>query len=366
MSFANFGIGVGAFADGLTRGMGLGREIKQARNERQIDTIRKEGLSQAREAAGPEASPDAIMQNFMQTGVPRIAEAYLQQGNVEKAEAWTQWAQNREQQRGMKDWANAYQAAQTGNYDVVANYVAENARRLDPSIQLRSWRKGTESGKDGFFVTVGREEGTDQDIFIDNETLVRKGLSMLSPPEQFNLRWQEMQGAQQARAKATSEDLKHERGVFMEQMKQEHRVELESLKEQLRSARDRNEFDAKVESAAATLSRYGYNSDEISAMVPRIMGIANVRQEIGETDLRLRATEILSRNNMRFSRMKPEEQAQMIDEMVGVIRAQSGGGQSSGGQRAQQQRVEAQGMPPSEGLIILDQTGRENRFNPYQ
>lgn len=59
MAGANWGIGIGAFADGLSRGMGLRKQIDERNEERQIKKLTKQGMAEA-EAARQKSIDGAI------------------------------------------------------------------------------------------------------------------------------------------------------------------------------------------------------------------------------------------------------------------------------------------------------------------
>lgn len=62
---ANWGVGIGAFADGIVRGMSLGRQVKDAWQQGEIDKLTRDGLEQAK--VSRQQQVDGAVQAFDKT-----------------------------------------------------------------------------------------------------------------------------------------------------------------------------------------------------------------------------------------------------------------------------------------------------------
>jgi len=102
---ANYGLGLGAFTQGFAGGLGLGQKWQdtQRRNDQQkaIEGVNTEVKSafDADVAAG-KTTPDKYTDYWVQNGLPKLTQTYIQNGNVEQAAALQKWGQSDAAQRG--------------------------------------------------------------------------------------------------------------------------------------------------------------------------------------------------------------------------------------------------------------------------
>lgn len=292
MSFANFGIGLGAFTQGLSGGMQMGTQLRELKNQGDIRRQAQSGIAdarQAREAAidgriertgldgrddfmgnvttgyqvdgkefnnpqqargQAEKGVDGVIDYFMRDAAPKIAEAYIGQGNIEKADAWNSWIQERNTQQGMAHWAKAMRSAQMGDTEgfVSALEKAYNTPGyLDDGVTV----KGHEIGEDGAITMTFERDGKEfNQTFRNSEDITQAGIGLLSPQVAFEMSQAQAQSAAEARAKAGTEELKHRRGLEMEAVRQDGRIDLERVKADLqRRARSSANAPAIVQTA---------------------------------------------------------------------------------------------------------------------
>lgn len=62
MSGANFGIGIGAFAQGLQNGIGLGKQLREVKDDNEIRKLTKEGMEQAKQDRAKTVDDSIIQQ----------------------------------------------------------------------------------------------------------------------------------------------------------------------------------------------------------------------------------------------------------------------------------------------------------------
>lgn len=404
MRMANIGIGVGALADGFSRGIDLGRTLKDVRNENQIETIRKEGLANAREQrdqaissriqpiavdglqpdqqgptrpqrdglrrgqqgparpgrtrrepgyrvgsetygdeesarqAASRSAPSTI-DLFMENTVPQLREAYLEQGNVQMANAWDQWSSQRRNQNAMREWSEGYLAFQSGDLDKAAGQFGDFYNKyVDDGIEY----VGHEAMEDedgnitGFKMTIkNTETGKTSEVPMDRESMVNMAMSH-NPQALFEMELQRTQSANEARLEDAQAEREAQRDYRYDTMgaERDHGHELEQIttRERARAANQTNEAQRKFDQNAEILREAGFTEDQIRELTPRILGIANTRAESSDSDLRARVYSDLSSGGMiGFNRLPPEEQRAKIDAVVEMIKGQSGASRPEAG-----------------------------------
>lgn len=228
---------------------------------------------------------------------PRMREAYLAQGDIGKAEAWTQWAQDGEGKAKMKNWATAFTAAQAGDYDAAAKSLQKMHGELADGRTIES----TEPVKDKSGKTTGfninyKDDNTGEvkSQFVDRDTLVEQGLSALSPQAMFEQSYKAKTSADNIRAKAAVDNENDARTARRDEVKlaavakredkrlasnQAHDLTLEEVKHNNRITEKQVENDADLASYApkekakitahiTALKDSGlYSDDEVKAIV---------------------------------------------------------------------------------------------------
>lgn len=361
MSFANFGIGLGAFSQGLNTGLQTGQQLGQMRDQGQIRRQAKQGIEGARQAregdinarigqqgldgaqgfmgdmttgyevdgkqfASPEAARGqaergmgSVMDYFMRDAAPKIGETFLAQGNIEKAEAWNQWISDSQTRRGMEHWASALRAAQMGDTKGFVDSITQaynSPGYADDGVNVKSHRVNDSGSITMVFERDGEEF---EQTFEGTEDLQQMAIGLLSPNNAFEITRAQAQSAAEARAKAAQDDLKFQRDLQRDQMRHGQSLEQDTHRSNLRQLEGSEGLRQKVNEATGVLREWGYSDDEISAMIPRIIGSDSNRQQISDRDLRLRIVESFS-GDRRFSALSPEDQERRINEMVELVR----------------------------------------------
>lgn len=362
MSFANFGIGLGAFTKGLSSGVQTGAQLAEMKNQGDIRRQAKQGMKSAESAREADvsgrveqtgldgrddfmgdvttgykvdgkdfSSPEAargeaekgvgsVMDYFMQDAAPKIAETYMSQGDPEKAQAWQTFIQDRNTQKGMEHWAGAMRAAQMGDMDGFATKLSEaynSPGYMDDGVSV----KGHQIGEDGSIALTFERDGEEfTQTFEGSDDLVQAGIGLLSPQAAFETSLAQTQAASEARNKAALEEQKFNRNLARDTHKQN-----------LKDRSDMRQEGAKEDRAIATLRKWDYSDDEIREMVPRIIGANNTRAEISDTDLRAKIMDTLSVSDRRWRSASSEEREQLIDEMMGIIRGEDEPRRQGGG-----------------------------------
>lgn len=370
----NWGIGAGAFAQGLTQGLGTGLQtgnaLKKARDNREIETIRTQGINEARERReadinsqikpareggvsmgymdgtgkvhgsrddarkSAEGSVDSVIDYYMQTAGPKLKETYIQQGDIQKAEAFDRWMQESKVKKGMKHWATAMRSAQAGDHAGFADNLkkAYNTQGyFEDGMTAESVKpvKGDNGEVSAYEVTIKGRDGSKSTQQIGMEEMYRVGLGFLAPEQVFETGWNELQEAKRMRAEHEAQLAKEDRGfrrdIALEDRKSGNRQQEIVTREQAQARYKQNGTRQDYEANVDILRQAGFGDNEIKELTPRILGVANTRARASETDLRSQALKMLTSDYMgrrEFNALSPEEQERKISAIVQTIQGQ--------------------------------------------
>lgn len=267
MNIANIGIGAGAFMGGLSGGIKLGRQLKQVRNENEIEGIRKTGLASAelerehqitgqvkmlpaqeelgeikyqvgdqtfnsmgdaRKAAGDNV--DSVMDLFMQSTAPKIREAYVAQGDIEKADSWENWVESRTGKAAIRSWTKGYVAVLREDWDQAAkNFGTYYSKYIDGSATYSGHKlaKDDSGNVTGFVMELkDRKTGKVSEMPIGRDDFVALGM-LHNPQANFDNLYGQSLTADKARLSDARDQRKFDR-------EQGGRIELEREKARLR------------------------------------------------------------------------------------------------------------------------------------
>lgn len=345
MSFANFGIGVGALADGLVKGMQIGRGIKQARKERALEEASTQAFDAAKQAqqadiqTGAEAKP--LMDYYMKVAAPRVRDSYLQNGDIQAAKTWGDWIKNDQVQKGMASWAAGVRAAQQGDHEGFLKHFTDaynNNGYFDDGVQAVGSKvlKDDKGNVNGFEVTLRGKDGKDNVQRFDNiEDVYRTGLTFMSPEKVFEYGMGQIKAASEARAKLAEEDRKFNRDVQLEGVRQGGRVQLLDAQQQNALERqnnqsnlnlaeaeakksmgigDKNDPVAKANAMAQALLSQGWSAEQVKAAYPRLLGVERASQS--PRDRLMGAVELLTKTDPNFMDMTEEQKVASAQRLL--------------------------------------------------
>lgn len=218
MSFANFGVGIGALAQGLNQGVQTGAMLRQVSDQNQIRRATKQGMSNAESSRSSaidslvqtgsasnadntmtvptyqvgdqkfsnqedarktaESQVGSVMDFFYQNEAPRIAELYLQQGDVQKAEIWNKWIKDKNVQKGFEYGVKAYQAATIGDDEGAVKSMIKMYNHpgyFEDGRKATGYKpiKGDDGSVTGYAITIKDANGNEQILNVN------KGQEML-------------------------------------------------------------------------------------------------------------------------------------------------------------------------------------------
>lgn len=415
MSFANFGIGIGAFAQGLNQGMETGAKLRGAYNDIKMANAREKGMEEAKAArqsaidslvkVGSTANADNTMtmpaynvgdqsygdetrarkaaegqvgsldEFYQKVAVPKIYEQYLEI-DPEKAEVWRNWNEQKQVQQGQNYWSKALALANAGDFDGFGKNIvkAYNTRGyFDDGTQVKDWKtlKDADGNITGAQLTFKGPDGKEYSQVINGmEDAYRMGAFMLSPENVFNTGLSEIQAAKKAQLDMAKEDMKFRRNVALEDRKEVGRVNRQQVQndaamertvtsKQMEAANKTAAVDAKV----AALKKAGYPDAFINEALPAMLGIGEYKKAAAPEEVRRMLHQARLSADYNYSRKTPQEQAAIIEQDMQLISGptQERRNPMSGGIPAQQGGARP---APGRGPTILDtQTGQ---LVPYQ
>lgn len=298
-----------------------------------------------REAARKAAEKNApgVMEFMSKTMVPRMQQAYLEQGNVEMADAWGKWAEEKDNKAAMKEWASAYRAATSGNFEKAADHVFNLYKRYDDGITPMS--KETVKDKDGnitgFNVRLKNDKsGEEYSQFIDKKALTEMGLAALAPPQMFEMQFKRQQQADTAAAEAAKDERNFSQQKELKGIEHGNALEKMSIEKQLDAANATNKVKLEVKAKVDALKGAGYSEEFINGVLPGIIGVGEYKRATAPEEARRLAHSDRMKSDPMYSRKSADEQKVILDKDMAIIYA---GGKPSETPRA------ASGLPPVQG-----------------
>jgi len=309
----------------------------QARRRFSVGDASFDTIEEAR--AHAEKNAPSVTDFFMKNAVPKISQAYLQQGDVEKAEAWDKYAKEKANQRNMETWAKAYRAAQSGDMEKAADHAFELYKSYDDGITPISKEvvKDKDGNVTGFNVKLKNDDtGEVRSQFVGQRELVEMGMSALSPPAMFEQAYKRQQTADAARlasaqkaadeqrklqAQATIQGQRDAAAMEREKLKGQQRLEQISVEQGIKDASIGKAEKAKLSAKVEALRGAGYDEDTIKGMLPQMLGVGEHKKTTDPTERRALVFDTLSKNDPKFAKATPEEKAAKVEQAMSVIYA---------------------------------------------
>lgn len=286
----------------------------------------------------------------------KLEQHYIETGDIESAEKWSAWAKAKDNERKMETWAGAFKAAQTGDYVGSARQLMKLYPDFNDGHTLVSATAVKDAnGKETGFKMITRDKaGKETTIEHDAQTISRVGLAQMNPQKMFEMDRAEQVAAATARAKAAADKANDARTLNKELI-------VEGVKAKSTEARDTRKFAQEDKTNAAKadqdlekltigkmmdqanvgervkaeantkidfLKRRGYTEDQITGMVPEILGVGS-KKTTDPTERRAIVTTELAKDPM-FARKSTEEKNKAVDGMMDVIYGPSGSAPAPG------------------------------------
>lgn len=298
---------------------------------------------------------------------------FIETGDIESAEKWSKWAKTKDNERKMETWADAFKAAQTGDYVGSARKLMKLYPDFNDGHTLVSATavKDANGKETGFKMTTRDASGKETTIEHDAQTISRVGLAQMNPQKMFEMDRAEQVAAATARAKAAADrandartlnkelivegvkakstEARDTRKYAQEDKTNAAKAEQELEKLTIGKQLDQANVGARVKAEANTkidfLKRSGYTEDQITGMVPEILGVGS-KKTTDPTERRAIVTTELAKDPM-FARKSTEEKNKAVDGMMDVIYGPSGSAPAPGARPAPRNNTVANPFVPA-------------------
>lgn len=315
--------------------------------------------SEAEARAAAEKNAPSIDDFYVKNVVPKIAETYLKQGNIEQAEKWNAWAEQKNTKEGMKHWTKALQAGQIGDFKAYADNMvkAYNAPGYyDDGLEADGYDlvKDKEGNTTGLTLNL-RNKSTGKKFsqtVQGQEDMVRMGIGLLDPANAFKTTQAAVTAAQNARAKSAEGELKFKRDVYRDDRRGERQAEADDRR--ANSAMDRlvtgKQLDqagktAAVDAKANALRKAGYSDEFVKQSMPALLGLGDYKKAAPPEEVR-RMLHQARLSDFNYTRKTPEEQAAIINQDLSLINGAGSNPMASGIPAQGQAKAPAAGGQP--------------------
>ena len=374
---SNFGIGLGAFLNGVGNGAQLYSTIQDSLSKKELRDIqisklkdeeadRQEYRSILRGGqptqpvnqtpvsaaggqvnaaqSGAQAPEDnqigGFLENWKKTVAPKLQQYWLKTGEIEKAQNFDKWISDSNVQAGMKSWANmarAYQLGDRPNFLKHLNATLTQSGYYDGEVEpINATEKTNDKGQLIGYTVNFRDKATGKESSqdFDGDDIQRMAVVGLSPEQLYTQGMNELNAARKARADAAK--TKDEREWEMTKMgvQQQNTLENQSNASQLRRAEKAEEKRlgigdaskdplAKAKATTEWLRSQGYSEEYIQKNAPAIVGIQNQnkpRSSRIEDYIKLK-----TENDRNFSKMPLNKQIDEANAYIDSVDASSNG-----------------------------------------
>lgn len=380
---ANFGIGLGAFLNGVANGANVMANIQDAKSKKELRDIqmtklkedeadRQEyrsilrgggqqpqvttGTDQAGNAtynvggqsyANPEDAQKAadaqvggFLDNWKKTVGPRLQQYWLKTGDIDKAQNFQKWMDDSNVQAGMKSWANMARAFQMGDrpgFLKHLNATLTQSGYYDGEVEpISASEKTNDKGQLIGYTVNFRDKATGKESSqdFDSDDIQRLAVTGLSPAQIYEQGMNELNAAKKARAEAAK--TKDERQWEMTKLgvQQQNTLEGQANQSQLRMAEKAEEKRlgtgdatkdplAKAKATAQWLKSQGYSDEYISKNAPAMVGIQNQnkpRSSRIEDYIKLQ-----TENDRAFSKLPLSQKIDQANKFIDTVDAASNG-----------------------------------------
>lgn len=177
---------------------------------RELGILGKDGAVKATPSQRGKAAT-GFVSSYQREKMPAIVQHYLRNGEVEKAQAFEEWMQDRGVKQGMKAWASAVHAFSLNDIDGVLDGLAEanNAPNYydDGLSVIREKSKPIYAGNgDLLGVSITWRNDATGEEFAQNvegiNDLMAVGVGLLAPEKAFEIGWSATVGAKKTKPKA--------------------------------------------------------------------------------------------------------------------------------------------------------------------
>lgn len=379
---ANFGVGFGAFMNGLAQGAQTAQSIKandqkqqlvdmqlqdlkdQQASKQTVRDISQQGIQDAN--ANTDGSIQNVTNYYMKNVVPKIQQEYLAKGDVKTAKAFGDWVQDANVQEGMKYGANLIRAAQLNDVQGVSDNLVKlynqpgyfEDGRTAVSSKILTGKDGQPSGME----VVLRNDKTGQEetkTFNSMKDVYDVAMQFAQPDQVFKYGMNQIAEGQKTAAEMAKEGREWQRTVQGKQLDQNYRLEADNNRAQLKMAEETAKAknptnNKKVTDAQATiqfLKQNGASDDYIRANLAGIIGIENRSRPLSsriDDYIKMR-----TESDSKFRKMSTDDQIAEARSYISTVDKQTAGDGFTLGMPGVN-TGQTQQQPQNNGVPVLD------------
>ena len=350
---ANFGIGLGAFADGFARGIGLRRQMKANKREEKAmerEEAREKAFAQAKADydALPGGQASAPNENGVQTfpvgesgqpqpkqkmsftdylygqALPKIIDSTIASGDLDTAEKLRKWGEDANERKFMDGFGralNAFAAAQSdGNYAPFAEQTMKLLNNGGYGITATGFEmvKDDQGNQTGIKFNLKDGDREYSHTFNSMEEAGQFIAGQGDPRTRVKLFHEQAAAGAKFKAEIAKEEAKARIGlgkdVALEDVKQGNRLQL---------AAANSKADRGAQAKMNMLLEAGYPKEQVNRWMPQILGIRDdERQRMSSDDVLKFAYDTLGKD-FDYQDAPPDVKKKMVDDFVKAFRMKS-------------------------------------------
>lgn len=385
-----FGAGLGEFIKGLGQGAETYSNIQNAKSRQKLQDMQIKNLEQQQQdqqalrqigqdagkaMAGTDGTIESMAKVYNEQFVPKYYQQYLQNGDVEKANAFRTYMQNENVQQGLKYGSSFMRAVQLGDAEGAMGSMVKLFNQ--PGYFENGWsavnakltrdKDGNAAGMDITLKNDATGETTTH-TFKTLEDAYRTVMPFTDPKNVFDYATQQIAASTKAKAEVQKEDRAWNRDVAKMGLQQGYTLESQANQSQLRRAEEaeklRNGGNSNVVRDAKAKEQYlrdkGVPESRIKALAPQLVGVD--RQEVPITKriddyITNKDKDVLDKEWQKLSAAQKTERA--IGDLQSRDQAAQGYyGQGAGLPQQTQQDQQTQGAQPRMALGYDTKTGK--------
>jgi len=342
---SNFGIGFGAFMQGVQGGMNTMQGLKRAQTQQDLADMQLQDMKDQRTAqqgfkdasaqgmteakANTDGQLDNVMAYYMKNTAPKLQQYWLSQGDPQKADAFGKWIQDSNVQQGMKYSAAFMRAAQLGDDQAAADNLVKMYNQPGyfedgMSVVNHKIMRGKDGSNAGMQITLKNDKTGEEttQTFNSMADVYKMGLQFASPDTVFNYGMKQLEAGQNAAAAGAKEQRDWQRTVAGKQLDQNYKLEGQNNESQLRTAEKaeearngKNNPEAqRIQARVSAFKAAGKTDEWINANMPQIVGIENRARPI--TSRIDDYIKLQTENDSKFRRLSQDEQIRQAQAYI--------------------------------------------------
>lgn len=385
---AGFGLGVGAFAQGLTQGMTAMQGFKRGQTQQELADLQLQDLKDERAQkqgfkdvatqgmadanAHTDGQLDSVTDYYMKNTAPKLQQYWLSQGDVTKADVFGKWIQDSNVQQGMKHSAAFMRSAQTGDAEGAMNSLVKMYNQpgyFEDGMSAVNAKllKDKSGGNAGMEITLRNDKTgeTTTQTFNSMTDVYKLGMQFAAPETVFNYGMKELEAGRTAAAANAKETRDWQRDNVKAERDHGYKLEEQNNNSLLRQAEETNKAAKggsngeaqRIKARVDAFKSAGKSDEWINANMTQIVGIENKsRPETSRIDDYIK---LMTENDRDFRKLSQSEQIEKAQEYIRTQDRATGEAPAAGlGVPQEQMPAQGQQARPQGDIYFDTKTGQ--------